>query len=178
MTGKGKLFKSDILCIALPAVLSANWAVHAVWTQVFLQHGCKPTCFRANGWSLLISADRSTIHPTCCGEFSPLITPALVSQLLPTVCKQHDDLPLADPLQRKNQMAASTNCIGSIAWSSAPAAVRPLGSLPPQAHPRAQRSWWRAPSSCWRVRYSTLWRPLRWFLYFLSRSSTKSFLWG
>lgn len=34
MTGKWKLFKSDILCIALPAVFIANWAIHPVWTQV------------------------------------------------------------------------------------------------------------------------------------------------
>lgn len=33
MTGKWKLFKCDILCMALPAAFPVNWAVHLVTTQ-------------------------------------------------------------------------------------------------------------------------------------------------
>lgn len=35
VTGKWKLFKYGILCMALPAAFPANWAMHPVPTQVF-----------------------------------------------------------------------------------------------------------------------------------------------
>lgn len=178
VTGKWKLFKSDILSRALPAAFIVNWAIHLVWTQVS---------------SCNLDANPPVLRPTaeiCLSLYTETSSTPLATVSFPTNHTSHLSLcffqEFTNSISFPLQICCSTKpkpwlpqialliyrvilCHGysSPTWQSTSAGISPCtaqlvtGSFSPL-----------------KKGSSTHWRSLPWFPYFLSRSSPKIFLWG
>lgn len=169
MTGKWKLFKCDILCMALPAAFPANWAMHLVPTQVSpCNLGSKtpvlrPTaevcsCLYTEAWStLLVVVSFPTDHSSC-------LFLCFFQQFTNNI-----SFPLQICCSTKTKPWLPQIALLIYHVILCHAVLLPLR----QAPPRVQHC---APVFRWRREVPQAEQgSLHWFLYFLSRCSQKSF---